>query len=115
MGELRIRKIQEFIKQEVSRIILQELKDPRLGFVTVTDVRITGDLREATVYVSLFGSDEEKKNTLAALAKANGFIRSEVGKRLGIRYSPQIGFKEDPSLDYGMKIEKILHTIDNGE
>ncbi|EHM43262.1 30S ribosome-binding factor RbfA [Anaeroglobus geminatus] len=115
MGELRIRKIQEFIKQEVSRIILQELKDPRLGFVTVTDVRITGDLREATVYVSLFGSDEEKKNTLAALAKANGFIRSEVGKRLGIRYSPQIGFKEDQSLDYGMKIEKILHTIDNGE
>ena len=99
MGELRIRKIQEFIKQEVSRIILQELKDPRLGFVTVTDVRITGDLREATVYVSLFGSDEEKKNTLAALAKANGFIRSEVGKRLGIRYSPQIGFKEDQSLD----------------
>lgn len=115
MGELRIRKIQEFIKQEVSRIILQELKDPRLGFVTVTDVRITGDLREATVYVSLFGSDEEKKNTLAALAKANGFIRSEVGKHLGIRYSPQIGFKEDQSLDYGMKIEKILHTIDNGE
>lgn len=115
MGELRIRKIQEFIKQEVSRIILQELKDPRLGFVTVTDVRITGDLREATVYVSLFGTDEEKKNTLAALAKANGFIRSEVGKRLGIRYSPQIGFKEDQSLDYGMKIEKILHTIDNGE
>lgn len=115
MGELRIRKIQEFIKQEVSRIILQELKDPRLGFVTVTDVRITGDLREATVYVSLFSRDEEKKNTLAALAKANGFIRSEVGKRLGIRYSPQIGFKEDQSLDYGMKIEKILHTIDNGE
>ena len=68
MGELRVRKIQEFIKQEVSRIILQELKDPRLGFVTVTDARITGDLREATVYVSLFGSDEEKKNTLAALS-----------------------------------------------
>ena len=97
MGELRVRKIQEFIKQEVSRIILQELKDPRLGFVTVTDARITGDLREATVYVSLFGSDEEKKNTLAALSKAQGYIRSEVGKRLGIRYSPQIEFKEDES------------------
>ena len=69
MGELRVRKIQEFIKQEVSRIILHELKDPGLGFVTVTDARITGDLREATVYVSLFGSDEEKANTLAALKK----------------------------------------------
>lgn len=69
MGELRVRKIQEFIKQEVSRIILHELKDPGLGFVTVTDARITGDLREATVYVSLFGSDEEKANTLTALKK----------------------------------------------
>ncbi len=112
MGELRVRKIQEFIKQEVSRIVLQELKDPRLGFVTVTDARITGDLREATVYVSLFGSDEEKKNTLAALRKAQGYIRSEVGKRLGIRYSPQIEFKEDESLEYGMKIESILHDIE---
>ena len=112
MGELRVRKIQEFIKQEVSRIVLQELKDPRLGFVTATDARITGDLREATVYVSLFGSDEEKKNTLAALSKAQGYIRSEVGKRLGIRYSPQIEFKEDESLEYGMKIESILHDIE---
>ena len=112
MGELRVRKIQEFIKQEVSRIVLQELKDPRLGFVTVTDARITGDLREATVYVSLFGSDEEKKNTLAALSKAQGYILSEVGKRLGIRSSPQIEFKEDESLEYGMKIESILHDIE---
>ena len=85
MGELRVRKIQEFIKQEVSRIILQELKDPRLGFVTVTDARITGDLREATVYVSLFGSDEEKKNTLAALSKAQGYNRFYMTLRRRIR------------------------------
>ena len=95
MGELRVRKIQEFIKQEVSNIILRELKDPRIGFITVTDARITGDLREATVYVSLFGSDAEKADTLKALKSANGYIRSEVGKRLGIRYSPTIEFKED--------------------
>ena len=82
MGELRVRKIQEFIKQEVSNIILRELKDPRIGFITVTDARITGDLREATVYVSLFGSDAEKADTLKALKSANGYIRSEVGKRL---------------------------------
>ena len=112
MGELRIRKIQEFIKQEVSNIILRELKDPRMGFVTVTDAHITGDLREATVYISLFGSDEDKKNTLAALKSANGFIRTEVGRRLGIRYSPTIEFKEDTSLDYGMKIDKILRDIE---
>ena len=112
MGELRVRKIQEFIKQEVSNIILRELKDPRIGFITVTDARITGDLREATVYVSLFGSDAEKADTLKALKSANGYIRSEVGKRLGIRYSPTIEFKEATSLDYGMKIDKILRDIE---
>ena len=104
MGELRVRKIQEFIKQEVSKMLLNELKDPRIGFVTVTDARITGDLRDATVYVSIFGSDEAKR--------ATGYIRTEVGKRLGIRYSPTIVFKEDTSLDYGMKIDKILRDIE---
>ena len=112
MGELRVRKIQEFIKQEVSNILLRELKDPRLGFVTVTDARITGDLREATVYVSLFGKAEEKENPLKALKNATGYIRTEVGRRLGIRYSPTIEFKEDTSLDYGMKIDKILRDIE---
>lgn len=115
MGELRARKIQEFIKQEVSNIVLRELKDPRLGFVTVTDAKITGDLREATVYVSLFGNDKAKQDTLKALASANGYIRTEVGKRLGIRYSPTIAFKEDTSLDYGMKIDKILRDIETKE
>ena len=99
MGELRVRKIQEFIKQEVSKMLLNELKDPRIGFVTVT-------------YVSLFGSDEAKQETLKALKRATGYIRTEVGKRLGIRYSPTIVFKEDTSLDYGMKIDKILRDIE---
>lgn len=112
MGELRVRKIQEFIKQEVSNILLRELKDPRLGFVTVTDARITGDLREATVYVSLFGKPEEKQDTMKALKHATGYIRTEVGRRLEIRYSPTIEFKEDTSLDYGMKIDKILRDIE---
>jgi ribosome-binding factor A len=112
MGELRVRKIQEFIKQEVSNILLNKLKDPRLGFVTVTDVSITGDLREATVYVSLFGSDKQKQDTLQALKHATGYIRTEVGRSLGIRYSPTITFQQDTSLDYGMKIDKILHDIE---
>lgn len=112
MGELRVRKIQEFIKQEVSNILLRDLKDPRLGFVTVTDVRITGDLRDATVYISLFGKEEQKKDTLQALQHATGYIRTEVGRRLGIRYSPTITFQQDTSLEYGMKIDKILHDIE---
>lgn len=93
-------------------MLLNELKDPRIGFVTITDARITGDLRDATIYVSLFGDDESKQKTLEALKRATGYIRTEVGKRLGIRYSPSIVFKEDTSLDYGMKIDKILHDIE---
>ena len=67
MSELRVRKIQEFIKQEVSNMLLHDLKDPRIGFVTVTGVEVTGDLREARIFVSLFGSDEEKAASLEAL------------------------------------------------
>ena len=75
MSELRVRKMQEFIKQEVGNMLLRELKDPRLGFVTVTGVKLTGDLREATVYVSLFGQEEERKESLMVLNKSKGFIR----------------------------------------
>ena len=111
MAELRVRKIQEFIKQEVGKLLLNGIKDPRLGFTTVTDVKVTGDLREATVYVSLFGSEKEKKDSLNVLNKAKGFIRKEVGKNLNIFYSPEISFEEDKSLEYGMKIEKLLNKI----
>lgn len=111
MSELRVRKMQEFIKQEVSSMLLREVKDPRLGFVTVTGVHLTGDLREATVYVSLFGSEKEKKASMTALEMATGFIRRELGKRLKIYYTPQISFEQDTSLDYGMHIEGLIKQI----
>ena len=111
MSELRVRKMQEFIKQEVSSMLHREVKDPRLGFVTVTGVHLTGDLREATVYVSLFGSEKEKKESMTALEMATGFIRRELGKRLKIYYTPQISFEQDTSLDYGMHIEGLIKQI----
>lgn len=111
MSELRVRKMQEFIKQEVSSMLLREVKDSRLGFVTVTGVHLTGDLREATVYVSLFGSEKEKKESMTALEMATGFIRRELGKRLKIYYTPQISFEQDTSLDYGMHIEGLIKQI----
>ena len=70
MSDVRVRKLQEFIKQEVSQMLMRGLKDPRIGFTTITDVHVTGDLREATIYVSLFGSDKEKEDTLIALKHA---------------------------------------------
>lgn len=115
MSELRVRKIQEFIKQEVGNMLLYDLKDPRLGFITVTGVELTGDLREAVIYVSLFGKDKEKETSLEALNQAKGFIRKELGKRLKIYYTPTIEFKQDTSLDYGMKIEGILKKIQKDE
>ena len=90
--------MQEFIKQEVGNMLLRELKDPRLGFVTVTGVKLTGDLREATVYVSLFGQEEERKESLMVLNKSKGFIRKELGTRLKVYYTPEISFEEESLL-----------------
>lgn len=80
-------------------------------FVTVTGVKLTGDLREATVYVSLFGQEEERKESLMVLNKSKGFIRKELGTRLKVYYTPEISFEEDKSLDYGMHIEGLLKKI----
>ena len=111
MSEVRVRKIQEFIKQEVGQMLLRDLKDPRLGFVTITGVKVTGDLRQAKIFVSLFGSDADKKSSLEALNKAKGYIRREIGQRLKIYYTPEISFEEDTSLDYGMHIDSLLRDI----
>ena len=115
MSELRVRKIQEFIKQEVNQMLLYDLKDPHIGFVTVTGVHVTGDLREATIYVSLFGKSWEKAKSLEALNKAKGFIRKELGQRLKIYYTLEITFEEDKSLDYGMHIEGLLKKVHDEE
>lgn len=115
MSELRVRKVQEFIKQEVSSMLLHDLKNPRIGFVTVTGVEVTGDLREAKIFVSLFGKDEEKTASLEALNRGKGFIRRELGQRLKIYYTPEISFEEDTSLDYGMHIDGLLKKIHEEE
>lgn len=115
MSDVRVRKLQEFIKQEVSGMLMRGLKDPRIGFVTVTEVEVTGDLRQATIYVSLFVKDEEKKASLQALRHAAGHIRSELGKVLHLRYTPEIFFDADTSLDYSMHIESLLNDIKKDE
>lgn len=107
----RVERIAEEIKKEVVQMIQEELKDPRIGFVTVTDVEVSSDLRHAKVYVSILGSEEEKKNTLAALQNAQGFVRSELGKRIPLRYTPEITFKFDPSIEHGARIMELLEQI----
>src|SRR5690606_38981914 len=108
---LRPNRVGEQMKKELSDIIGRKIKDPRVGFVTVTDVQVTGDLQQATVFISVLGDEEQRKNTLRGLAKAKGFIRSEIGKRIRLRKTPEILFEFDESIDYGNRIESLLHQI----
>ena len=110
--QLRIEKLQELIKQEMSKMLLTDLKDPRIGFVTVTDVEMTGDLREAKIYVSVMGGAEQVKSSLEGLNSALGFIRREIGQRVRLRFTPEISFALDTSLDYGDHIQKLLLQVE---
>lgn len=111
-SQLRIEKLQELIKQEVGKMLLYDIKDPRIGFVTVTEVEMTGDLREAKIYVSIMGNDEQIKNSMEGLQSALGFIRREIGKRIRLRFTPEISFAPDKSLDYSEHIQKLLLKIE---
>jgi len=115
MSRIRVGRVGEQIKKELSQILQTELKDPRIGFVTVTGVEVTNDLSQAKVYLSVLGSEEQKEETLKALAKGQGFIRSELGRRVRLRYTPELIFKFDTSIEYGSHIEKLLAQINREE
>ncbi len=95
----------------VSGLIVKGLKDPRIGFVTITGVKVTDDLHLATVYFTVVGTDEEKKATEKGLNSARGFIRKEMGKNLRMRYVPDLVFRYDESVAYGTRIESLLKEI----
>lgn len=107
----RANRVAEQMKQELSDIITRRLKDPRVGFVTITDVEVTGDLQQAKVYFTVLGDEEKKSSTLEALEKASGFIRSEIGNRIRLRKTPEIQFSFDESIAYGNRIEKIIADL----
>jgi ribosome-binding factor A len=111
MSKVRASRVGEQLKKELGVIFQRELKDPRIGFLTVTAVEMTGDLQLAKIYISVLGSEEQKENSLKAIAQASGFIRSEIGKRIRLRHTPELEFKIDESIDYGSKIEKLLGEI----
>ena len=112
MAKIRVGRVGEQIKKELSVLIQSELKDPRIGFVTITGVEVPNDLAQAKVYLSVLGDEEQKQNTLLALEKANGFLRSELGKRVRLRHTPVLIFKFDESIAYGSHIEKLLGEIE---
>jgi ribosome-binding factor A len=108
MNPARTRKLGERIAQIVAEMLEHRIKDPRLGFVTITEARVTGDLREATVFYTVYGSEEEQAGTAAALASATGVIRSEVGRQTGIKHTPSIAFQLDKVPDTAAAIEDAV-------
>jgi ribosome-binding factor A len=108
MDPARARKLADRISQIVAEMLERRIKDPRLGFVTVTEARLTNDLREATVYYTVLGTDAERADTAMALASATGVIRSEVGRQLGLRHTPSLEFVADVLPDTAQRIEELV-------
>ncbi|SDQ76910.1 30S ribosome-binding factor RbfA [Quadrisphaera sp. DSM 44207] len=104
----RARKLADRIKVVVAETLERRVKDPRLGFVTVTDARVTGDLQHATVFYTVLGSDEERASTAAALDSARGVLRSEVGRRTGVRLTPTLEFVADALPETTAHLEDVL-------
>ncbi|KAB7708093.1 30S ribosome-binding factor RbfA [Bacillus aerolatus] len=110
---LRSNRVGEQMKKELTDILNRKVKDPRIGFITVTDVEVTGDLQQAKVYITVLGKEQEREDTLKALTKAKGFIRSEVGQRIRLRKTPELLFEIDESIEYGNRIDTLLREIDS--
>ena len=111
----RARKLADRISQIVAEMLERRVKDPRLGFVTVTETRLTNDLREATVFYTVYGTDAERADTAAALQSATGIIRSEVGKQTGLRHTPSLEFIADVLPDNAQRIEELVAQARNAD
>ncbi|MEG0448240.1 MAG: 30S ribosome-binding factor RbfA [Lysinibacillus sp.] len=108
---LRSNRVAEQMKKELGEIISRKIKDPRVGFVTVTGVDVTGDLQQATIFITSLGNEREREETLKALVKASGFIRTEIGQRIRLRRTPELLFEFDSSIEYGNKIDSLLRSL----
>lgn len=108
VDQARARRLGDAITQIVADMLKRRIKDPRLGFVTVTECRVTGDLRDATVFYTVYGSEAERADTAAALASAAGLIRSEVGRQTGVKHTPSITFELDTVPQTARNIEDLV-------
>jgi ribosome-binding factor A len=110
----RVSRVAELIKREVSQMLINGIKDDRVGtgMVSVTDVDVSGDLQHAKIYVSIYGTDEAKAETMAGLKSATGFVRSELGARVRLRRTPEVIFIEDRSIERGNKVLSLLNKLE---
>src|SRR5579871_3636674 len=111
MTTWRQEQLAEVIAEELSDLIRMRMKDPRIGFASITDVELTADLRHAKVFVSVMGSEEEQKLSLASLTRASGFLRHELAQRLTIRHTPELSFKLDQSIERGVHLVDLMNKV----
>jgi ribosome-binding factor A len=110
----RQRRVEDLLKEEISRIVQNEINDPRVGFVTVTSIDISPDLRNAKVYVQIYGDEKNRRDSLIGLQRAAPRIRSDIAARVILRFVPEISFMYDESLDNYEHINKLLKDISHG-
>ena len=107
----RQEKLGELITAELSDLLRTRVKDPRVGFVSITHVEVSGDYRHAKIFVSVMGNEDERANTMKALKHATGFLRHELASRLTVRYMPEIVFKLDTSIEQGARILELIREV----
>jgi ribosome-binding factor A len=107
-SEARARKLADRIKVIVAQTLEHRVKDPRLGFITITDVRLTADLRDASIFYTVYGSDQDRESTAAALASSKGMLRTEVGKGTGVKFTPTLEFVLDAIPENAAHVEDLL-------
>lgn len=107
----RTEQVAQEIRRVLSELLLTQVRDPAIGFVTVTAVEVSPDLKHARAYVSVLGSPEEERETQAALRRAAGFLRTEVGRRIQIRYTPELHFEMDHSTERAIRISKLIDEV----
>jgi len=107
----RSEKVADLIHKEISEMLIRTIKDPRIGFVTITRVAVSEDYRSAKVYFSVPGTAVERQKSIEGLNSATGYVRKELGRRIRLRYTPEIIFKFDPSIEYAIHIGEVIRHI----
>lgn len=115
MRSQRTQRVGEQIQKEISALLLKGLKDPRVGFVTITEVKVTSDLGLARIYFTVMGEEDARRETAQGLTSAGPYLRRELGKRLRLRHVPELIFEFDSALEYGNRIESLLQEIKQKE
>lgn len=112
MSGYRLNQMQAKVKMVISFLLQNEIKDPRIGFVSITDVELTRDLAQCKVFFSVLGSDEKREDSIKALQSAKGFLRREISKRTNLRRAPELIFIYDDSMEYGAHINELLKKVE---